>query len=74
VTSGLGYALWYYVLPQLDVQTAPVVQLSVPIIAIAAGALLLGEAITLPIGVAAALVLGGIALAVTSPTVQADHK
>jgi drug/metabolite transporter (DMT)-like permease len=74
VTSGLGYALWYYVLPQLDVQTAPVVQLSVPIIAIAAGALLLGEAITLPIGVAAALVLGGIALAVTSPTVQADNK
>lgn len=74
LTSGLGYALWYYVLPQLDVQTAPVVQLSVPIIAIAAGAMLLGEAITLTVGVAAVLVLGGIALAVTSPTVQADHK
>ena len=74
VTSGLGYALWYHVLPQLDVQTAPVVQLSVPIIAIAAGALLLGETITLPIVSAAVLVLGGIALAVTSPTAQAGHK
>ena len=47
------------------------VQLSVPIIAIAAGAALLGEAITLPIVIAAILVLGGIALTVTAPTAQA---
>lgn len=73
VTSGLGYALWYHVLPQLGAQTAPIVQLSVPIIAIAAGALLLGEAITLSIILAAVLVLGGIGLAVTSPKVQAGH-
>ncbi|MFL4470331.1 DMT family transporter [Tateyamaria armeniaca] len=74
VTSGLGYALWYHVLPQLRGQTAPVVQLSVPIIAILAGAALLGEAITLPIVIATILVLGGIALTVTAPTVPADHR
>jgi len=74
VTSGLGYALWYHVLRQLGAQSAPVVQLSVPIIAIAAGALLLGETITLTIVLAAVLVLGGIALTVTAPAVQADHR
>lgn len=74
VTSGLGYALWYHMLPQLGAGRAPVVQLSVPIIAILAGALLLGEAITLPITLAAVLVLGGIALAVTSPKVPAGHS
>jgi len=74
VTSGLGYALWYHVLPQLAGQSAAIVQLSVPIIAIVAGALLLGETITGAIVLAAALVLGGIALAVTSSKPQADHR
>lgn len=74
VTSGLGYALWYYILPQLLGQTAAVVQLSVPIIAIVAGALVLGEAITGVIVVSAILVLGGIALAVMSPKPQADRS
>jgi drug/metabolite transporter (DMT)-like permease len=74
VTSGLGYALWYHVLPQLAGQSAAIVQLSVPIIAIVAGALLLGEAITWAIVLAAALVLGGIALAVTSSRPQAHHR
>ncbi|WP_171133275.1 MULTISPECIES: DMT family transporter [unclassified Ruegeria] len=64
VTSGLGYALWYRVLPQLAATTAAVVQLSVPIIAIVAGVVLLGEAASLRLILGAALVLGGIALAV----------
>ena len=74
VTSGLGYALWYHVLPQLLAQTAAVLQLSVPIIAIAAGALFLGEAISLALVLAAALVLGGIALAVTAPKALAGRS
>lgn len=74
LTSGLGYALWYWVLPQLGAQRAPVVQLSAPIIAIVAGSVLLGETITLPIVLAAALVLGGIGVAVTSRTVPTGHK
>ncbi|KUJ79554.1 DMT family transporter [Ruegeria profundi] len=64
VTSGMGYALWYRVLPQLVPTTAAVVQLSVPIIAILGGVLLLGEVASLRLILGAALVLGGIALAV----------
>lgn len=61
VTSGLGYALWYRVLPQLPTTIAAVAQLSVPVIAVAAGALILAEPITARIVVAGGLVLGGIA-------------
>ena len=64
VTSGLGYALWYCVLPQIAATTGAVAQLSVPVIAIIAGAVLLSEAITFDVVVAAAVVLGGIAVAV----------
>ncbi|MGZ2256787.1 DMT family transporter [Roseobacter sp. A03A-229] len=66
VTSGVGYAMWYSVLPKLPQNMAPIVQLSVPIIALIAGALLLGEAIHLTVAVAAAMVICGIALAITS--------
>ena len=64
VTSGLGYTAWYSVLPQIAPQTAAVVQLSVPLIAIAGGAVLLGEPLTMKVGFAAFCVLGGIGLAV----------
>ncbi len=64
ITSGMGYALWYRVLPQLAPGTAAVVQLSVPIIAIIGGVLLLGEIAGLRLILGAVLVLGGIALAV----------
>lgn len=43
VTSGLGYALWYRVLPSLAPSIASVAQLTVPVIAMAGGWLLLGE-------------------------------
>jgi drug/metabolite transporter (DMT)-like permease len=74
VTSGLGYALWYRVLPALQRNIAAVVQLSVPIIAICAGALLLGEDITLSVATAAALVIVGIGLAVTKQSSPKDHS
>lgn len=62
VTSGLGYALWYRLLPQLGAVRASVAQLTVPVLA-AAGGLLLGEGISLRFVVSALLVLGGVALA-----------
>lgn len=74
VTSGLGYALWYTVLPHFAAQTAAVIQLSVPIIAIAAGAVLLGETIGLGLVLAAVMVLGGIAITITAPKAPADHS
>lgn len=64
VTSGLGYAMWYRVLPQVAATTGAVAQLSVPVIALVAGALVLGERITLDVVLASAVVLGGIAVSV----------
>jgi len=63
VTSGLGYALWYSLVPRLGAATAATVQLSVPVIALAAGAALLAEAPGPRLILGAAVVLGGIALA-----------
>jgi drug/metabolite transporter (DMT)-like permease len=63
LTSGLGYALWYAVVPQLGAARAGVAQLSVPILAAFAGAVWLAEPLGLRFGVAAVLVLGGVALA-----------
>ena len=62
VTSGLGYALWYRVLPQIPATIAAVVQLTVPIIAMAGGMVFLSEPLTLRFVLAAMLVLGGVAL------------
>ena len=62
VTSGLGYALWYAVLPGLASSAAALAQLSVPLIALAGGAALLGEWPGARFASAAALILGGIAL------------
>jgi drug/metabolite transporter (DMT)-like permease len=63
VTSGLGYALWYAVVPQLGAARAGVAQLSVPILAALAGAMVLGEPLGWRFLVAATVVLGGVALA-----------
>lgn len=71
VTSGLGYALWYSLLPQLAASVAAVVQLTVPVLAALAGALLLGEAPSLRFALAAALVLGGVGFAIMAPSVRA---
>ena len=62
VASGVGYAIWYTVLPALRRASAATIQLSVPVLAAAGGILFLGEAITLRGVLASAAVLGGIAL------------
>ena len=64
VTSGLGYALWYRVLPQMQATTSAVAQLTVPVIALIAGAILLDEIISAQVVYASAIALGGIAVAV----------
>lgn len=63
VTSGLGYALWYSLVPGLGAARAGVAQLTVPLIAAAGGAALIGEGVGLRFALASALVLGGVALA-----------
>ena len=62
VTSGLGYVVWYAVLPSLRATSAATVQLSVPVLAAVGGVALLGEPVSLRLVLAAALVLGGIAV------------
>jgi len=67
ITSGLGYVIWYSVLPDLKAASAAVVQLSVPVLAATGGILLLGEPITMRYLFASLAVLGGIALVILIP-------
>lgn len=62
LASGMGYALWYAVLPGMQATRAATVQLSVPVLAALGGSLLLAEPITLRLQLAALAILGGIAL------------
>ena len=62
ITSGLGYALWYRILPDLGASRAAVAQLTVPIIALGGGMLVLGETLTLRFVLAAMLVIAGVVL------------
>ena len=60
--SGLGYALWYWVLPQLEVTVSALAQLLVPVFALILGALLLQEVVSLRTTLSAALIVGGVAV------------
>ena len=64
ITSGLGYVIWYSVLPALRATNAATVQLSVPVITAIGGIVLLGESVTLRLLLASLAILGGIALVI----------
>ncbi|MEL6736197.1 MAG: DMT family transporter [Pseudomonadota bacterium] len=66
ITSALGYALWYHLLPSLGAARAAIAQLTVPLIAIAGGVLLLGELVTLRMVVAGVLVIAGVWLGLST--------
>jgi len=66
LASGLGYALWYAVLPALHATTAATVQLCVPVIAALGGVLLLIEELTLRFALASLGVLGGLLVFILS--------
>ncbi len=74
LTSALGYALWYRVLPMLRATSAATVQLSVPVIVAIGGVALLGEPITLRLVLASAAVLGGIALVILERDRIGGHR
>lgn len=67
LTSGLGYALWYTILPRLGAARAAVAQLTVPVLALAGGLAVLGEVPGLTALFAMAVTLAGVAIA-TLPT------
>lgn len=64
ITSGIGYAIWYAVLPALKATQAATLQLSVPVLAAMGGVVFLEEALTLRLLLASAAILGGIALVI----------
>ena len=64
VASGIGYTVWYAALKHHTATRAAVLQLSVPVLAAAIGIGFLAEAVSLRLAVAAALILGGIAITI----------
>jgi drug/metabolite transporter (DMT)-like permease len=63
IASGMGYAIWYTVLPSMTRTSAAFVQLTVPAIAAAGGVLFIGEPLTSRLLVSSVGILGGVALA-----------
>lgn len=63
LASGLGYAIWYSVLPALPRRSAAYVQLTVPAIAALGGVVFIAEPLTPRVMMSAAGILGGVALA-----------
>lgn len=74
ITSGLGYVLWYAVLPKLRATSAAIVQLSVPVIAAFGGVLFLAEALSARLALASVAVLGGIAIVIAAPRRVVENR
>jgi drug/metabolite transporter (DMT)-like permease len=64
LASGLGYAIWYTVLPGLKSTSAASVQLSVPVIAAMGGIVFLSEDMSMRLLVTSVAILGGVALVI----------
>ena len=62
ITSGLGYTLWYWILPKINITSASISQLSVPLIAALGGYLFISETLNWQFYIASFLILGGIGL------------
>lgn len=72
VTSGIGYTVWYAALKHHTATRAAVLQLAVPVIAATIGVLFLAETADIRLIIAAALILGGIALTIFSKKIIND--
>ena len=64
LTSGIGYVVWYSVVPKLTATNAAIIQLSVPVLAAIGGAIFLGEMLTARLIISALIILSGIGLAI----------
>lgn len=63
ITSALGYLIWYEVLPKIEIFTASILQLLVPIIAIFLSLIILDEKLSFELIVSTFIILFGIFLA-----------
>lgn len=68
ITSALGYAIWYKVLPSITVVMAGTCQLAVPAVAALGGVVLIGESPTFRLLMGSVIILAGIALTVFGKT------
>jgi len=66
LASAVGYVVWYAALKHLTTSRAAAIQLSVPVIASSGGVLFLAEPVTIRLILASMIILGGIALVITS--------
>lgn len=71
LASGIGYVIWYSVVPRLAAAQAASVQLGVPVLVALGGLVLLGETLSLRVVLAALAILGGIALVLRPPAIRA---
>jgi drug/metabolite transporter (DMT)-like permease len=74
ISSGLGYAIWYAVLPSITRSRAAFVQLTVPALAAFGAVIFLSEPITLRLVVSSIGILGGAALALWAAGARAGVK
>ncbi len=74
LASGIGYAIWYTVLPALKATHAATVQLSVPVLAAVGGVAFLAEPLTLRLAFASVAILGGIALVILEKPAAPDVR
>lgn len=70
LASGVGYALWYSILPHIVAVKAATLQLTVPVIAVFAGWLLLDEPVSMRVVISSSLVLGGVAFVIWTKTIR----
>lgn len=62
ITSALGYVLWYYVLAKIEIITAGIIQLIVPVISIFLSIVILGEELSLKLIISSMIILCGIVI------------
>lgn len=68
ITSALGYVLWYEVLPKIQIITAGVIQLFVPILSIIFSIIFLNEVLTNTLLVSTVIIILGILITIFSKT------
>ena len=65
LTSAIGYVIWYAALRDHSATSAALVQLLVPVLAALGGVVLLSEALTMRLLLSSAMIIGGVALALS---------
>ena len=65
LTSAIGYVIWYAALRDHSATSAALVQLFVPVLAALGGVIFLFENLTVRLLLSSAMIIGGVALALT---------